>query len=202
MRKTYSIHAKTKNRKKMIMESALACFTKIGFNETTMADICEDSRASVGSLYHHFKSKDNLAAAIYLEGIKDYQSCLLGKIENEHDACRGISGIIGAHLTWVDENPDWARFLFHQRHSQFLLGTDREISALNRNFAVAITAWLTSQVEKGAIKKLSWDVVIPILLGPCQEYSRLYLSGKSVSNIQNAIKALSGAAWEALKKDK
>ena len=31
------------------------------------------ARASIGSIYHHFRSKEQLAAALYVEGLRDYQ---------------------------------------------------------------------------------------------------------------------------------
>jgi len=38
-----------------------------------MADIRVRARASIGSIYHHFRSKEQLAAALYVEGLRDYQ---------------------------------------------------------------------------------------------------------------------------------
>ncbi|MBS4172169.1 TetR/AcrR family transcriptional regulator [Bacillus sp. FJAT-49736] len=50
-------------KKKEILESALACFAKKGFQAATMNDIVEHSGKSKGAIYHYFSSKDE----IYLE---------------------------------------------------------------------------------------------------------------------------------------
>ena len=50
-------------RRAQIMEAALACFTRKGYNNTTMDDIAAESGLSKGSLYWYFKSKDDLFAA-------------------------------------------------------------------------------------------------------------------------------------------
>ena len=49
-------------RRAQIIEAALACFTRKGYNNTTMDDIVAESGLSKGSLYWYFKSKDDLFA--------------------------------------------------------------------------------------------------------------------------------------------
>jgi AcrR family transcriptional regulator len=50
-------------RRAQIIEAALACFKRKGFNNTTMDDIVTESGLSKGSLYWYFKSKDELFTA-------------------------------------------------------------------------------------------------------------------------------------------
>jgi AcrR family transcriptional regulator len=49
-------------RRAQIIEAALACFTRKGYNNTTMDDIVAESGLSKGSLYWYFKGKDDLFA--------------------------------------------------------------------------------------------------------------------------------------------
>jgi AcrR family transcriptional regulator len=48
------------------MQAALACFTRKGYNNTTMDDIVAESGLSKGTLYWYFKSKDDLFAEALL----------------------------------------------------------------------------------------------------------------------------------------
>jgi len=59
----------TERRRRTILYAALQCFSIDGFVDTTIASIRERAAASTGSIYHHFKSKDHLAAILYVEGI-------------------------------------------------------------------------------------------------------------------------------------
>jgi AcrR family transcriptional regulator len=61
------------SRKREILRAALHCFTTIGFAGATLADIRVRAKASIGSIYHHFRSKEQLAAALYFKGVRDYQ---------------------------------------------------------------------------------------------------------------------------------
>ncbi len=201
MKKLQSRHAASGKRISDIIQAALACFTELGFNNTSMADICARANASTGSVYHHFKSKELLAAAVYLEGIEAYQSGLLKIFETENDPFRGISSIIEYHLKWVQKNPDWAQFLFQKRHSAFLVETEDTLLTLNKKFKQGIADWFKCHMKAGAIRPLAWDMVISLLLGPCQEYTKLYMSKKTVTKINEAVHELSLAAWRSLSQE-
>jgi AcrR family transcriptional regulator len=58
-------------RRAQIIEAALACFTRKGYNNTTMDDIVTESGLSKGSLYWYFKSKDELFAEVLLSIFMD-----------------------------------------------------------------------------------------------------------------------------------
>ncbi|MEA3341980.1 MAG: TetR/AcrR family transcriptional regulator [Chloroflexota bacterium] len=50
----------SEERRAQIIQAALACFSRKGYNKTTMDDIVAESGLSKGSLYWYFKSKDEL----------------------------------------------------------------------------------------------------------------------------------------------
>src|SRR5688572_22391487 len=110
--------AATSKRRREILEAALACFTELGFAATTMEEIRRRSRASTGSIYHHFSGKDELAGALYLEGIQRYQDGLLVALGRHRSAARGIRAIVLYHLGWVEAHHELARYLFQTRRAE------------------------------------------------------------------------------------
>lgn len=50
--------------RKKILEAAGVLFTQKGFDATTMQDITTESGLSKGAIYHHFKSKEEIMAAL------------------------------------------------------------------------------------------------------------------------------------------
>jgi AcrR family transcriptional regulator len=52
----------------------------------------------VGSIYHHFGGKAGLAAALYVEGLEDYQQGFLAVLARQPDAEAGIKGVVQHHL--------------------------------------------------------------------------------------------------------
>jgi AcrR family transcriptional regulator len=198
MKKCNSKNAKTAVRRKEIIQAALACFTKRGFSKTSLADIRRRSKASTGSIYHHFKSKEQLAAEVYFEGIRDYQRGFLAILEKQQRPRGGIFAMIEYHLRWVEAHPDWARFLFQKRRAEFMDKTKEEFDRLNQEFIGRTWAWFQHHIKAGSIRNLAPDFFISILLGACQEFTRQYLSGNASSNLDQAIQELGRAAWRAL----
>jgi AcrR family transcriptional regulator len=201
VKQKHTTHSRSIKRRRQIIQAALKCFSELGYNETNISDICKRANASTGSVYHHFESKEQLATAVYLDGIGEYQAGMIKILKKQREAFRGIGSIIRYHITWVNRNPEWSRFLFQNRYDSFQAGADEQLNALNKNFAQKIMGWFSRHIEKGTVRRLPWDVLIPILLGPCQEYARLYLSGKACSKTEQAIRDLSSAAWKALAPD-
>jgi len=198
MKTVDSIHAGTHKRRKEIVQAALACFIVKGFSATSITEICRKANASTGSVYHHFKSKSQLAAAVYLTGIREFQEGMLAALENQVDAREGLFALVAFHLKWVERHQDWARFLFHQRHAEFMGGTEVELNRLNGRFAKGMAAWFQKHIAAGHIKNLPRDVFISLLLGPAQEYSRQYLAGYGVSDIDSAAGEIGQGVWAAL----
>lgn len=198
MKKLNTTHSNTENRKQQIIEAALSCFTAKGFTETSIADICDKANASTGSVYHHFKSKEKLAAAIYLEGIRHYQHTIMRTLEPEKKARDGIYAIIYNHIKWVDVHPDWAKFLFQKRYAEFMGETEQEMDLLNAEFFNTMGKWFREHIEAGYLRRLPKDIFISVLMGPCQEFVRLYISGKANTDIKTAADNLTSACWAAL----
>lgn len=50
-------------RRQEILDAAIACFTRKGFHQTTMDDICREAGLSPGAIYRYFASKEEIIDA-------------------------------------------------------------------------------------------------------------------------------------------
>ncbi len=198
MKTKNSKHATTAARRKEIIQAALACFTELGFTQTSMADIRRKSNASTGSIYHHFRSKEQLAAEVYIEGIRDYQEGFVAALEEQEHARDGIFAVINYHLRWVERNPDWTVYLFQKCYAEFMGSTEEEVDCLNAEFLSRCAKWFARHVKAGRLRRLPPDLYGAILIGPCMEYVRQYVSGQARTPIDRAIQELALAAWRSL----
>lgn len=198
MKKPGSTHARSRSRKSTIIDAALSCFTECGVDETKIGDICRRSKASVGSIYHHFGNKDGLARAVYMEGVRRFQEGLVTELKRHRDAKGGIFAMIRYHIDWAVKHRDWARYLFQKRHADFMGSTDEVFGEMNRDFARQISGWFGGHVKEGALRLLPPDLYPCILFGPCQEFLHHYLAGYTVTPIQEAAEKFGQAAWHAL----
>jgi AcrR family transcriptional regulator len=186
-------------RRETILQAALGCFTERGFTATTVEEIRARSGASIGSIYHHFGGKEAIAAELYVEGLRGYQEGFLRAIETADEAEAGIRALVRHHLRWVEHNPQLAQFLMNRRETELLAATEARVRDLNRSFFPRVTAWVERGVEVGALRGLPADLREPILLGPCQEFSRLWLAGRTRISLRRAERELADATWNAVR---
>jgi AcrR family transcriptional regulator len=182
------------DRRRAILDAALAAFTEKGFAAATVDDVRARSGASVGSIYHRFGGKQELAAALYADALGSYQEGFIRTLARNPDAKAGVRALVRHHLRWVERNRDRARFLF----SRPAATDDDAVRELNRRVFAAFDEWLAPHVEAGVLREFPRDLTYTILIGPSQEFSRHWLAGRLRTSITTAADALGDAAWRAL----
>ena len=77
-----------------ILEAALKCFSRSGFEATGVAEICSEAGVSKGAFYHHFPSKQ----AVFMELLENWLGLLdqqLGAARLEaHDVPAGLLSMV------------------------------------------------------------------------------------------------------------
>jgi AcrR family transcriptional regulator len=199
MRKHRGQYGGTEQRRRAILDATLACFTEVGYLDTTMEDIRRRSGASNGSIYHHFKGKEQLAAALYLQGIVDYQGGLKNELNRCTGAREGLAALVRYHLFWVRDHSDWARFLFRMRHADFMALAERPIADANRELVAVMKGFFQRHVAAGTLRHLPPELYMSIVLGPCQELARHWLLEKRNVDLDRAAEELGEAAWQSLR---
>ena len=186
-------------RQREILLAALDCFVISGVEATTIEDIRARSGASVGSIYHHFGSKENLARALYVDELRGYQEGFLRELKRHDDAEPGIRAVVAYHLAWVSKNAKRARYLLSTREADFMTEAEDAVQEMNQRFFEEIAAWRQPHIETGAILRLPADLYTPLLVGPLHQFSRQWLAGRATSTIAEAQSVLAEAVWRALK---
>ncbi len=182
-----------------ILAAALECFAERGFAATTIEEIRSRSGASIGSIYHHFGGKEELAAELYVEGLRGYQHGFVQALERHEDTELAIHALVRHHLHWVQRNPQLAQFLINRRETELLLATEARVRELNREFLPCVAAWVEQRVRTGALRALPFDLWEPVLLGPTQEFARLWLAGRTRISLRRAERELAQTTWRAVK---
>ena len=158
------------------------------------------SGASVGSLYHHFGSKEGLAGHLFLRALESFQEAFAGELRERDDAEEGIRAGVRVQLDWaLRAEPDLARFLLFQGDAA-RGSAPGELEERNRAFYRELLAWWRLHVTYGALRELDLDIAYSLWLAPSQQYARLRLGGRTSVPIKRAAAELSDGAWSALSK--
>ena len=92
-----------------ILDAAETCFIRKGLHQTTMHDICEESKLSPGAVYRYFKSKEDLIDAV-AERRTSEEMAFVGEAKSQ--TARQALAIIGDRFWGQFLRPDfehWAR---------------------------------------------------------------------------------------------
>lgn len=189
------------SRRDAILAAALECFAERGYAATGMADIRRRSGASIGSIYHHFGGKEEIAAALYVDAMRHYQQGAAAVLEPRPGAEEGVRALVHHHLEWVAEDPRRAQWLLGSRPPEVAEATRDPLRRLNRRFFAVVRGWLEPHVGARRIRRLPFDVTHAVLLGPSQELARIWLAGRTEIDLEEAAGALADAAWNALRGD-
>ena len=188
----------SEQRRREILDAALEGFASRGFAAITMADIRERAGASTGSIYHHFKSKEQLAAELYLDGVQDMQAHGLSALQSQPSAERGVRALVEAYLDWVERQPKLAAFLFAMRHADFLDGVESDLHRIQRDGIASAAEWFRARMLSGELPNVSPDILRAVLYGPAAHYAQRWARSQADVELKLAKEQLATAAWHAL----
>ena len=111
---------KSEQTRELILATARQLVGERGFFATSVHDIRRVAGLSIGSIYHHFASKEALARALY----DDLVARMTGLVESacsEHQTVRDRSRAVAELLCQAAlESPALVTFVLHARHHEFL----------------------------------------------------------------------------------
>lgn len=190
--------AATRARKDSVLKAALECFVEHGIEHTTIQQIQARANCSIGSLYHHFGSKEGIAEELFLEGIQQQNAALLKEIRKADDAEAGVHAVVGAYCDWSTRNRQLARYL-HSRDIDFSEQARTRLREIHQQYIREVFTWFAPFVERGEMRALPLETYVPLISGPIQEYIRRWLSGQ-IPGSPDEVKALfAEAAWSAVR---
>lgn len=188
-----------KTRKQEILEAALACFTENGIEATTIDMIRERSGSSVGSMYHHFGSKEAIAAALFTDALAEHNEYQQQLLSEAHNAEEGVKAIVHAYVDWVSANPQKARFVLYSRSALAKSELGGELVEHSKARLREVLAWFDPYVEDGSLKRLPKECYSSLITGAAHDYARLWLSQRVKSDIKAYREVFAEAAWNSVK---
>lgn len=190
--------ATTLARRASVLEAALECFTRSGIDATTIGDIQKAARCSVGSLYHHFGSKEGIAEELFIEGISRFNNGMLRRLKRCGSAEESVKAVVRFYCDWSTRNRALASYL-HSRDIDFSQEARARLKAIYHRYIAEVFAWFAPFVASGEMRALPADAYVPLISGPIQEYVRRWLSGHYERPPGVMKELFAQAAWNAVR---
>jgi AcrR family transcriptional regulator len=120
LRMSQARRSRTSNARDEVVRTALELFSRNGYFNTSMRDITRASSVSTGSIYHYFKDKEGVAAALFdslIERMRDEIRQIMLNHTSAHDQCREVVSLL---FRITEEEPDVMAFMLYVKHREFL----------------------------------------------------------------------------------
>lgn len=86
-----------------ILHTALALFSKNGYDATSVAEICQEAEVSKGAFYHHFPSKRDLFLALLASWLDEVDRLLRTAGASAEDIPQALENMAGVSGSFFDE---------------------------------------------------------------------------------------------------
>lgn len=130
-------------RERLILAAARVLGER-GYEGASLAKICAVAGILPGSLYHHFRSKEDLFVNVHAEGFRQLNEAVDSALAQETDPWRRLEAACAAHLTLLVGSPDVSLVtgtsLFHSAPPALQRRLNRDRDAYEARFSALIRA--------------------------------------------------------------
>jgi AcrR family transcriptional regulator len=183
------------DKKEEILKAFLELIIKNGFHATPMSLVANTSRISIGTIYHYFKSKEDLINELYSTLKEKFGSNL--KLKDNIDLnpkdrfflnCRNI-------FLYYIENP--SDFLFFEQYdnSPFISKKTKEENFKHYKF---LWDFLEQGIQSGFLRKMPVTLTLSLTYSNIKSIIKLHLSG-DLEITEDLLNATVQSAWDAVR---
>ncbi|AND83291.1 TetR family transcriptional regulator [Clostridium tyrobutyricum] len=139
------------NTKMAIFESAIKIFSNYGYDGATMDAIAADTGVAKGTLYYHFKSKEEIFKYIISQGMSIIKEEIEDIANTKQDALSKLKVLCKIQLGLVYEKKDFFKVIMSQLWGQE--SRQLELRESINKYIMYIQKYLEDAVDEGSIKK-------------------------------------------------
>ncbi len=184
----------TSGTREAIVRSAMDRVAAGAWDSTSLQEVRQRAGVSNGSLFHHFRTRTDLTAAVVGAALEEHQRVLLAELHEQAEL--GVTGVVRRHLLWVQDNPEVARLLLGASPQVLRRSLSMPVVDGNRRFFGEVAGWLR---EHGWRERVGLPVLLAMWIGPAQEFSRQWLAAQDAAPLAAAGDDLADGAWAAVR---
>lgn len=137
--------------KKAIFQSAIKVFSYSGYNKATMDEIALSAGVAKGTLYYHFKSKEEIFNFIMSQGLNLIKEQVKEATDAEDDILLKIKTMVKVQLKLLYNNKDFFKVVISQVWGQEV--RHLELRRLLDEYLGLLQVYLQEAMEHNIIKK-------------------------------------------------
>ena len=185
--------------KRSVLTHALQCFNETGLEASTIDDLRQRSGQSVGTIYHHFRNKEGVVAALFFVGLDDQSRVIAQAMEEAGGTMqRMVRALIEAYMLWAERVPEMARFVMLAREAVAKGSSGELLAEKLRVRYQPLDEQLAQAMTKGEIQALPDELIPALILGAAESYCRAWLAGRRKAAPSDYAKVVASAALRSI----
>ena len=179
--------------KELIARTALRLFVEKGITETRIRDIAAAAQIAEGTLYRHYKSKEELAWDLFITNLRIFTRALDEVQKKEQTLRKKLDAMIHYFCRRFDE--DWVMFsyLLLSQH-----GHSKTIPPEMRKPVDVLREVIGQGMETGEIPRMDVYVASSMVIGLVLQIAVIKVYGRIEQSLTSLADTLSEAGWRVL----
>jgi AcrR family transcriptional regulator len=183
-------------KKEDIFRTTLTLIASQGLHATPMSQIAAESGAAIGTIYHYFKSKQELVQALYGEIQKELEDVAKADEVDIKNYQIEFTALFLRVLKYLIQNP--TKFYFLQQYENSPFGIKSETLNTNIEFPVS-PDFFQLGIDNGLIKTMPLSLISNTVYSNIVNLVRLHLSHKVDLN-KEMIEVVIDGSWRMIKR--
>jgi AcrR family transcriptional regulator len=184
------------DKKEAIFQAMLELISKHGFHSSPMSEVAKQADVAAGTIYHYFKSKDELICALYVRLKEKYIENLLLTDDQNKPFKERFRHFYLQMILQAQKNPKEFYFLEQFSNSPFISTIPKtEITRLDQ----PIYDFLRKAVFTQILRDIPPKILVAFVMGSASAIIKLQLSGEfqmTSSDLELAF----FTCWDGIKK--
>lgn len=143
-------------KRQQILEAALKLFVNNGFHATPTTQIAKEAGVATGTLFHYFKTKEELINTLYLETKEELTRELSANVDEQASIKGKLRQLFFNAIHWALAYPNQQAFYYQYSYSPFISQITKELGEQRLQFVYEI-------IEEGKATDILKDVPTQLL---------------------------------------
>jgi AcrR family transcriptional regulator len=167
------------DKKEQVITTTLRLIASQSIQATPMSQIAKESGVAIGTIYHHFKSKEDILKEIYLRIKKDFHEIIKRELSDSNSEKENFTSVWKGLYFYYLNNPLNFNFLQQVTNSPAI---DKETKAEGLSYYTEIILFFERCIQSGIFESTNASLLAELVHGNIVTMIEIELSG----NVENA----------------
>jgi AcrR family transcriptional regulator len=179
--------------KERIEKAAIRVFVRKGIAGASMRDIAGEAGVSLGAIYNHFPSKEELAWALFSRSWGEIGKALRERAKGAKALAQQVRAMVRYVFESFDEDWELVTYVFLSRHEHL-----RHVTGNMPNPHLAFRITIVEAMARGEIPRQEPDLATAMVMGAIIQVIDVKILGRVRGKLSGQVDAVAGACARLL----